>query len=269
MIPPIRLSLGIRFDDAMPSLPPRPDLDAAIRRASLAAAEYARGVWTAAAGRAGLHSTGAYVRGIAAAAPVVRETGSGASFAVTVELLNTAPHAGVVEDGHALIRLPQQIDWSRAKRSKTSTPYLRIPFRASAYQSAERAARSGATAATRRAMMPADVYAQAKRLKAGQRLGAVPGDERRGARVVGRDASGAEVSNPAWKAGKAEGMQKRGPRGQTSYGTVRTITPASQGWNIPAQPGKRIAAAVTADLARSPDVAGIVEAEIAAALGLR
>lgn len=55
---------------------------------------------------------------------------------------------------------------------------------------------------------------------------------------------GPRGDNPAWKGSKFEGMRRMGPAGHTTYMTWRVITPQSQGWHIPAQPGHHVAAQV-------------------------
>lgn len=62
-------------------------------------------------------------------------------------------------------------------------------------------------------------------------------DVRRAARQV---APG--LSNPAWQTSKFHGLFKSGPAGHTTYHTIRTITPWSEGFRIPAVPGKYIVA---------------------------
>jgi hypothetical protein len=60
---------------------------------------------------------------------------------------------------------------------------------------------------------------------------------RRAARSMGQG-----LSNPAWQSSKFSGMIKSGPAGHTTYHTIRTITPWSEGFRIPAVPGKYIVA---------------------------
>jgi len=65
-------------------------------------------------------------------------------------------------------------------------------------------------------------------------------EEHRGARMVGRDRNGGALVNPAWMRSRFHGMFKSGPKKHTQYMTIRTITPHSAGWNIPAQHGRYI-----------------------------
>lgn len=51
--------------------------------------------------------------------------------------------------------------------------------------------------------------------------------------------------NPAWQSSRFEGMFKSGPDGHTEYMTIRTITPDSPGWNIPAKQGLYLARRVS------------------------
>lgn len=91
-------------------------------------------------------------------------------------------------------------------------------------------------------------------------------EERRSERRVGRDRFGPLV-NPEWKTSRFEGMFKSGPKGHSSYMTIRTLTQKSQGWNIPAQVGYGIARRVEGMVASRDDVAGIMQAGIQELLG--
>jgi hypothetical protein len=252
-----------------------PDVKAAkaqVLRQAAIAVEFARGVWTQYAQAIGPYRTGSYLRGIQDDARVtlqVQET----EWEVTVDatIVNTSPHARYVEDGHQAFRLPDAIDWSgpNVKQGK-SGPYLRIPFRHRAHASASQQEQQGLTYATRRAMMPAAIYARAQalaarsegrpaeRLRVDAELGLGPGrlwadthgqsELWRGEQRVAGRIGGKAVSNPAWKSSKVQGMF-RVARGESSeYLTVRVVKPTSQGWVIPAQQGYGIARAVTAEL---------------------
>ena len=70
--------------------------------------------------------------------------------------------------------------------------------------------------------------------------------------MVGRDGAGNPLVNPAWGSSKFDGMFKAGSPGHAQYMTIRTITPNSPGWNIPAQAGLYIAARVS-KMAESSD----------------
>ena len=72
--------------------------------------------------------------------------------------------------------------------------------------------------------------------------------EHRSARQVGRDRGGNPLMNPAWKSSKYHGLFKSGPKGHSQYTTIRTITPRSMGWNIPAQAGYGVARQVASVL---------------------
>lgn len=84
--------------------------------------------------------------------------------------------------------------------------------------------------------------------------------EHRSARTVGRDKHGGAMTNPAWKSSKFHGMMKTGSKGHTEYMTIRTITPNSAGWNIPAMAGYFIARKVSARLANDPRLPEIIYA---------
>lgn len=70
--------------------------------------------------------------------------------------------------------------------------------------------------------------------------------EHRGAvSVLGVGPRGEPAVNPPWQSNKYEGMfrvEHQGSKGvrSSTYMTIRTITPDSRGWNIPAQHGKHI-----------------------------
>lgn len=91
--------------------------------------------------------------------------------------------------------------------------------------------------------------------------------ERRSERFVGRARGGRKLTNPAWKHSKYHGLFKTGPRRHSRYMTIRTITPDSQGWNIPARPGKGIARRVAADIANNNDLSDLIGYAVKATLG--
>lgn len=94
-------------------------------------------------------------------------------------------------------------------------------------------------------------------------------EERRGERIVGRDRSGKALINPAWKTSKFAGMMKTGGPKHTRYLTVRTLTPNSQGWNIPAMAGYGVARKVAYIAGTSPELPALVVRGIEAALRRR
>lgn len=291
---PRRPVTRIRFVTLTGSEVPEPAPDAvkrAVRAMMDTASTFARGLWYQRAADLDIRGSGAYLQGVQdAEIRILEEIETDAEVGVVFELVNTAPHAGIIEHGHAAFHLPSRINWSgpRVKRGPNG-PYLHIPFRHAAFQTDAQLAEKGATMHTRRTMMPADVYHQAKALhyttkqnvgpiyrdnsdgsrqflaadkytrkgKAAQtRLGprgmAGPGllvgpdgratDAWRGPRAVqGRDASGRRLVNPAWQSDRFKGMLKGGSPGHTEYMTIRTITPRSVGWNIPAQQGYGVA----------------------------
>lgn len=293
----------------------------ALRGAAFMAGQWIRGVWTRVAQGVDARRTGAYIRGIQDNG-IVRLVSEGENhndeFEVVVEVVNTAPHASLVEEGHGAFHLPSVIDWSaangRIKRTSTGKPYIHVPFRHRAY--ADEAAREeqGLTTATRRAMMPEHIYNAAKRLSFTQSLGVGPihnaagqfvqadrykwgrrlnrggttpqfimggpgvsaggpgepgYEEHRGARVVGRDANGAPLLNPAWTSSKYHRLFRTGSKGHAAYMTIRTVTPDSKGWNIPAQQGLFIAEKVARHAEGSEELRAIMEAAVGGALGLR
>lgn len=170
-------------------------------------------------------------------------------------------------------------------------PYLHIPFRHSAYQSPAERERSGATYGTLRSMMPSDVYGAASQLThttpkrvgpiyrstaggsqfvaadrytrggryrdettgPGISVGAEAVERWRGARMVlGRNSEGKRLTNPAWKTARFQGLFRGGSPGHSEYMTVRTITPRSAGWNIPAAPAHGVARQVARAMSTGP-----------------
>ena len=188
-----------------------------------------------------------------------------------VEVTARAAHSRYVEEGHVAFHLPDKINWGgpSVKTTKTGKRLLHIPFRHAAYDATPTA--SGLTTATRRRMMPAAIYAEAKDLTRtvkknegpirssdgkftqadryawGNRLHGVSragflsskagnSENLRSSRQVGWSGK-KRLVNPAWGSSKFEGMFKGGSEGGTQYMTIRTITPDSPGWNIPAKQG--------------------------------
>lgn len=89
-------------------------------------------------------------------------------------------------------------------------------------------------------------------------------EERRSERQVGRTpglrskGGGRAMVNPEWQTSKYEGLMKTGPKGHTEYLTVRTLTPETRGWHIPARQGLGIARAVASELGHDPELRQIV-----------
>jgi len=225
------------------------EVEAALSKASFRVAQGVRGLWVALAQKMRIRRTGAYIRGIDQNGEVrMLKEGAGASgYMVEMEIVNTAPHASIIEDGHEAYSLPDAIDWSRTdgriKMGKNG-PYLHVAFRHRANASESQQETGGYTAATKKAMMPRDVYAEASRLTTTQRHQSGPfrqqpngrfiaadrynwggrlnrsgvkpakshdvpgryGHERRGAQQVGQTKSGRNLSNPAWQNSRFQGM---------------------------------------------------------------
>ena len=101
--------------------------------------------------------------------------------------------------------------------------------------------------------------------------------EHRSARAVGRDAKGQRLANPAWQNSKWNNLFRTeqvgaGGRRESTYMTIRTLTPHSLGWNIPAQAGRHVARRVAAILQSGPvaaDLMRIMAGPLEAALGVR
>lgn len=281
--PPLRVVMDVKNLDAL-----NPDqlagLRPALRRVSFLAAQWLQQLWIEVAQRRLPHGSGAYIRGITSESSggtgvirLIEEKGttidSTGEISVTLEIVNTAPHASIVEDGHPGFHLPSRINWAKTGGGVhigKNGPYLRIPFRHSAYATPQERINNGATMATIKAMMPKHIYEEASKLRRSLRGGAgspsrpggrldrsgvtpaihLPGpgggsaegyEERRSARVVGHNADRSPIINPAWGSSKWHGLFKTGAPGHSQYMTVRTITPTSPGWNIPAQVGYGIA----------------------------
>ncbi len=96
--------------------------------------------------------------------------------------------------------------------------------------------------------------------------------ERRGETTIRpgsmRPGGRAAIVNPEWQASKFEGVFKAGGgRGRHSqYMTIRTITPNSKGWNIPAQVGRGVVRQVAANLSSDPYLNELLRAAIEAAV---
>lgn len=277
--------------------PPNQPIDAvraAVVQVLRTAAQFAQALWYQRAQDLGIRASGAYLQGIQQAQiNIVTNRVTGDDLEIAVELVNTAPHADIVENGHPAFSLPKAINWGNAagriKWGKKG-PYLHIAFRHAAFQTPAQRVASGMTPATLRTMLPREVYQAAKQLTrtVAQRVGPIrssrlsapgsPGVQQflradnytRGGRyhdptpgpritagpdglvdhwrssrpVQGRTADGQRLTNPAWRSSRFQGLMKTGPAGHTAYVTVRTITPRSAGWNIPAQQGTHCAAQV-------------------------
>lgn len=263
----------------------------AIRAATMEAAQAAKQLWILRATQKNISDSGDYVRGIQEEGnvQVTHTKSSGLSLELHVTITNTSPHASIVEDGHGAFHLPSRINWGsspRVKRGKNG-PYLHIPFR---HHTPPKAG-GGATRAATRSQMPQDIYRRAQRLQrrvatragpirnaAGQFLAADRYSRSKGparlnsnvdgvrvgpggqavvhrhttARPVAGRIKGRQVENPAWQTSRFHGMIKTGPARHTRYLTIRTITPESRGWHIPAQMGHGIAREVQLALTHGP-----------------
>lgn len=216
------------------------------------------------------------------------------AFEITVAITNTAKNAAIVEDGHAAFHLPSKIDWAASGGSikrGTHGPYLHIPFRHGAFKAQGGRDDAGSTLGARKGMMPKEIYAQARQLQRREatRQGPIHGRDgsflaadryrwtglarkqrrlRHQARVgelhasstgsVSEPRRGPRGGNPAWQGSKFGGMMKTGPAGHSSFLTIRTITPNSPGWNIPAQPGYGIAKRLAADLQHDQELRDVL-----------
>lgn len=219
-----------------------PETAEAVRQSAI----FAQSVWImlAQSGQYIHTRTGAYVRGLQMADSLHYPVDNDPLAALVV---NVAPHAHVIEEGHAGYHLPSVINWAQARGAKQNAAgrwYLRVPFR----HRAPGRPGGGATHATQQAMMPQQVYARAKRLQPGQRVTAGP------TRGHARHVPGLTPYQPRYApnirpgyvhASVYEGMQKRGATGHTQYVSWRTMTQDSPGWHIPARPGTHLSQVVT------------------------
>lgn len=304
--PPIpKLTITVDVVDSMAGFTePQRVVAQALRVASFRTAELVRNTWVSVAQELMPAATGDYLSGISVdgridvQGPVSDPNADWYETMITVT--NTSKHASIVEDGNAAYSLPQAIRWGstpKVKYTNKGTPYLTIPFRHRAHQSPAQQATSGMTMASRRSMMPAEVYGQAKKLapssgmNAGRQYDAqgryraadryqwggrlthnvgIGKEARRGPRQVEASASGEALSNPSWSASRWDGMVKmKGGKNHTAYLTFRIITPNSKGWRIPARAGMKIAQRVlqnieSGELGRA--IATIVQADVTAAI---
>ena len=269
-------------------------VSAELEAAAFRMAEAVKGLWIQVAQQLGVHNTGAYIRGIRAEGNTsvkVTEEGDG-RWLVELVIVNTANHASYVEDGHAAFHLPDKIDWGGPRvKHGPSGPYLHIPFRHAAYVAEGDRADKGVTLQALRRMMPQEVYQEAKRLArvvplrvgpirqdgrfiAADRYAVDAGQKKRPSRLEGRpgvafvasatgeifeEQRGARGKNPGWGSSRFEGLFKSGPAGHTAYMTVRTITPRSPGWHIPAVEGKPVIATVERLVGETPEFGQLVE----------
>lgn len=235
-----------------------------------------RDAWVMLAQRVGVRNTGGYIAGLRAdgAVRVVQPPRlTGGIIDAVIEVEATAPHSQIVEDGHAAFHMPSKVDWTgpRVKVSKSGVRYLHIPFRHTANVSDAEMEAKGYTTASRKSMMPAQIYDMASKLARTmpQKVGPIRGkdgafkqadryawgerltnvsranwlsspqgnvENRRGERTVAR-----KMVNPEWGSSKFEGMFKSGGQGHSQYMTIRTMTENSPGWHIPAQHGHGLA----------------------------
>jgi len=184
-------------------------------------------------------NTGTYVRGLQTT-DSYQYPAHGNPLAALV--VNTAPHARLIEEGHGGFHLPSRIPWAttrKARRTKRGRWYLIIPFRHGAHRTG-----TGITGQAQRTMLPRPVYARARRLQPGQHLTAHV-SAGRGVHMPGltpyRPAYAPNIRPHYTHASIHEGLSKRGARGHTQYLTFRTMRQDSPGWHIPPQAPRPIA----------------------------
>jgi hypothetical protein len=140
----------------------------ALRRGAFIGAQFAQGLWIRGAHAALGHTAGEYIRGLSSSGQirVVSESKGEKGYEIIVEVVNTCPHASVVEEGHAAFHLPSLVHWGsgHTKAAKGGGYYMHVPFKHTAYAAAETRKRAGYTIGAINQMMPEHIYAQAKRL---------------------------------------------------------------------------------------------------------
>lgn len=300
---------------------------AALLGAASMAGELARQTWAAMALEVGAYDTGGYQQGIKTGEVKITAPpdDGAATFEVVVEVVNRAPHASIVEEGHGAFALPERIDWTSGggsiKINKDGRPYIHVPFRHTTGDGAGGPS-DGETRSAAKARMPSEVYEAARGLawRVPNRAGPLrrqgpdllpprPGlfmqrdsyrwdtfgrpvtghalsrgtpstaftadprsgqlyQERRPARLVGvgTDDAGRPMRNPEWKSSRYEGLFRTGGPGHSSYMTVRTLTPDSEGWRIPAQAGYYVAAKTATALGSGPELGDLFASALTGAL---
>lgn len=283
-----RTRIKLEADIQLLPEPKNPLVKMAIKDAIRTAVLFAKALWLQRAQDLGIRRTGTYLDGIQQAQILtVNDLENGGTLQLDYDIVCTAPHARIIEDGHPAFSLAQAINWGsntgRIKRGKNG-PYLHIAFRHAAFQDAKERKRSGMTVGALKTMMPAEVYHQAAQLRptipkrqgpqyklthggsatqflaadryhAGERyhdptsgprfVGGAGGtvDAWRGERTVqGRTKRGERLTNPAWQSARYQGLfRSQTAVGTSQYLTIRTISPNSAGWNIPARQGLGVA----------------------------
>lgn len=190
---------------------------------------------------------------------------------LAVAIMNTAPYARILEDGHQGYHLPERINWSgpNVRTSKDGRRYLIIPFRH--YTPGSKA--GGTSTMRARSQMSKEVYFDAKQALVGNRATPAARAARERLEAAGPRLSRAysiptfptalrrraelEEGRPGYthRAGPYAGLTRRVQRtaggGEQGAGffTFRALTEDSVGWHIPAFPGYH-AAARTVDAVR-------------------
>ena len=178
---------------------------------------------------------------------------------LAVAIMNTAPYARILEEGHAGFHLPSHIDWHgpNVRTSKDGRRYLIVPFR---HYTPGKA--SGGTSSMRaRSTMSKEVYFDAKQALMGDRTTASARAARERLDAAGPRLSRAyslpafppalrrraelEEGRPGYthRAGPYAGLTRRtqvtksGVVQGAGFYTFRALTEDSVGWYIPAFPG--------------------------------
>jgi len=172
------------------------------------------------------------------------------SMGGNIRVVATAPHAVFLEYGREAFNLADKIDPSKWRIGKHGNKYIRIPFRHYTPKDIEK---EGTSHTALRQMMPNDIYNLAKELGDYQQtrdrlkfrpVGNVPGTNKK-TFEVNIDLSKVEMTMQEFR--KYQGMFRnisvygsRGKTKQSTYHTIRTLTPDSS-WMIPAMPAKHVA----------------------------
>lgn len=163
---------GFGIGVPLPKMPDDIQLTAT-RRAVADAGEFLQQLWGKLARELVPSRTGDYINGIQSG-DSLRYPFEGDDLAVGV--FNTAPHAWIIEEGHAAFDLAKAIRWGSTLKSRRGKRgwYIIVPFR---HYTPARSG-EGATAGREAAAMPRSIYDIAKRMETGGRLTFKPGSVR-------------------------------------------------------------------------------------------
>lgn len=144
------------------------NLHRALRLAAIRGAEACQLYWLSMAQGAGVRASGDYLAGLRGSASVqlIKSGVNGTQVDVEVHVVARAAHSRYVEEGHSAFHLPSVMSWTSAsvKKTREGKLYVVVPFRHRMYLSPGEADAQGFTPASRRQMMPSEVYQEAQEL---------------------------------------------------------------------------------------------------------